>query len=97
MDDASFREQVEAHGAAIVAGDMNRALEDFSDELKPGVPDMAQHLPQPVRAADILSVDGNGEQFQVKIRYSGDGPSLTVATTWEERDGRPLIIVATPV
>jgi len=35
MDEKTLRKHLRSHGGAIVAGNMDRALEDFTDEVKP--------------------------------------------------------------
>jgi hypothetical protein len=97
MDEATLRRHLKSHGDAIVAGDMDRVLEDFTDEVKPNVPAVAARLPRSLNAADILSLRRDGSHFVVQIRYSGQGVPLVVESTWEDRGGRPLIVAARPL
>jgi hypothetical protein len=49
MDDRKAREHIQAHADAVVRGDMDTVVADFSEELRPQVPELAKGLPQPVR------------------------------------------------
>lgn len=47
MDDASTKDHIEAHADAVVRGDMDAILADFSEGLKPEVARLAQRYPSP--------------------------------------------------
>lgn len=54
---------------------MDTVVADFSEELRPQVPELAKGLPQPVTAAEVLSLDIEDAESVATIRYSGDsGP-----------------------
>ena len=99
MTPARLYQFLKPHGEAIVAGNMDRAIEDFSEELRPHVGSLATQLPQDIYAADVLSVKEGPKGYVVQIRYSGKGTPLTVETIWEDRagNGRPFITDAKPV
>lgn len=48
LDDRKTRDHIQAHADAVVRGDMDTVVADFSDELRPQVPELAKALPQPV-------------------------------------------------
>ena len=97
MDEAQARDYIEQHAEAVVRGDMDGILADFSEELRPGAPQIVNDvLPQPVTSAEVLSVDVGHSEAVAMIRYSGDG-ELTVRSRWLERAGRPVIVHAEPV
>ena len=56
MDDAKARNQIHEHADAVVRGDMDTVVADFSDELRPQVPELAKALPQPVNQAEVQSI-----------------------------------------
>jgi len=41
----------------VVRGDIDAIVAAFSEDLRPQVPQVVQGLPQPVTAAEVLSVD----------------------------------------
>ena len=97
MDEAQIRDHTNQHADAVVRGDMDAILADFSEELRPGVPQIIQDvLPQPVTSAEVQSVDVGDSEAVALIRYSGDG-EITVRSRWQEQAGRPVIVHAEPV
>ena len=92
MDEPTVRSEAQAHGDAIVAGDLKRAMEYLTPEAQAiAGRDIGPRLPRPVKGADITSVEPAGESFQVTIRYLGDGTELVVSSRWDETEGRPMI------
>ena len=51
----------EVHAKAIAAGDFETALQDFSAELAPKVPSMVPLLPEGLNAAEVLSIEPQGD------------------------------------
>jgi hypothetical protein len=97
MDEAQTRDHIDQHADAVVRGDMDAILADFSEELRPGAPQIVNDvLPQPVTAAEVLNIDVGETEAVAMIRYSGDG-ELTVRSRWQEQGGRPVIVHAEPV
>ena len=97
MDEATTRDHVERHGEAIVRGDMDAVTADFSEELRPQVPKIAQSLPAPVVAAEVLGVEVGESESVATIRYSGDSDEVTVRSRWQDIGGRPRIVHVEPV
>ncbi|TMM17455.1 MAG: hypothetical protein E6F96_08600 [Actinobacteria bacterium] len=97
MDEASTREHVTQHADAVARGDIEAVTADFSQALRPQVPQIAQVLPQPVTAADVLSVEVGDAESVALIRYSGEGGDVTVRSRWQQEGGRPVIVAAEPV
>jgi hypothetical protein len=96
MDDATTREHVEKHAVAVERGDMDAVVADFSMELRPQVPQIATALPQPVTAAEVLSIEIGDAECVALIRYSGDNDEVTIRSRWQEQDGSPVIVAAEP-
>jgi hypothetical protein len=96
MNEATTREHVDKHAVAVEHGDMEAVVADFSKELRPQVPQIAQALPQPVTAADVLSVEIGDAESVALIRYSGDGEEVTIRSRWQVQGGRPVIVAAEP-
>jgi hypothetical protein len=97
MDDATARSTIEAHAEAVVRGDMDAIIADFSEELRPQVPTLAQALPQPTTSADVQNIEIGDDEAISTIRYSGEETAVTIRATWREFDGRALIVHAEPV
>ena len=97
MDDAKTHKQIQDHADAVARGDMDTAIGDFSEELRPQVPEIAKELPLPVKTAEVLSVDVGAEQSVARIKYTGDGGSVTIETQWRDIGGRPTIVAGKPV
>jgi hypothetical protein len=97
MDDAATRSHIQEHANAVVRGDMDAVVADFSADLQPHVPQIAQALPLPVRTAEVLDVEIGDEQSVAMIRYSGDDAKITIRSEWRDVDGRPVIVHAEPV
>jgi hypothetical protein len=96
MDDASTRDHVKQHAAAVERGDMDAVVADFSEDLRPQVPQIAQALPQPVTTAEVLSVEIGDVESVALIRYAGDSDEVTIRSRWQEQAGRPVIVAAEP-
>lgn len=93
MDEANARSHIEAHAEAVVRGDMDAVVADFSPELRSQVPGVAPALlPLPVKAAELLNIEAGDGESVAWIRFSGDGREATLRTEWREIDGRPLIV-----
>lgn len=98
MDEANARSHIEAHAEAVVRGDMEAVVADFSEELRPQVPDLApQLLPLPIADAEVVSVETEAEDVVARIHYTGEsGEERTLRSQWREIDGRPLIVNVEP-
>jgi hypothetical protein len=97
MDEAATREHIEAHADAVVRADMDAILADFSEGLRPEVPQLAQALPQPVTSSDIQNIEIGEDETVSTIRYSGQDSAVTIRARWQEEGGRPVIVHAEPV
>jgi poly(3-hydroxybutyrate) depolymerase len=92
MDEYKVREHAEAHGRAIVAGDLARAAGDLDEAVKDKAPSVMKRLPRPVTASEITSIVAGSDAFVVHTRYTGDGDVTMVEARWAEVEGRPLIV-----
>lgn len=97
MDETKTRSHIQAHAEAVERGDMDAIIADFSEDLRPQVPQLAQALPQPVKDAEVRSVDVGKEESIATIRYSGDSGQITIRSHWREVGDRPVIIHAEPI
>jgi hypothetical protein len=93
MDETQVRERAEAVCAALVAGDVGKAAEDFSKELRQNLGEVVALLPLPATEGTVESIDrGGGSSFTVVLRLVGETEEVLLQTRWKERDDRPTLI-----
>jgi hypothetical protein len=68
-------------------GDMDAVTADFSEELRPQVPQIVLALPRPVTNAEVLSVDIGDPVIVAMIRYSGSSGGVTIRSNWQDQGG----------
>jgi hypothetical protein len=91
MEDTAVREHAEAHGQAIVDGDLRRASHDLTSEAMAAAAPVMAALPHPTTGAAVDSLREEGDEHVVVIRYSGEGSEVLVESRWGEVEGRPKI------
>jgi hypothetical protein len=69
---------------------------DFTEDLRPHVPEIAKALPQPVTSAEVLSLDVGETESVAMIRYSGGTSDVTIRSRWQDEGGRAVIVHAEP-
>jgi hypothetical protein len=95
MEEQDVRVRAEALCAALVAGDIEAATVDFSDELRRNLGEVIAMLPLPSSEAAIETVErGGGSGFTVVLRLVGETEEALIQTRWKERDGQPTVIEA---
>ena len=94
MDEQAVRDRAQGVCAALVAGDVDRAVEDFSPELRRNLGEVLALLPLPSTEATIESVEHGGAGYNVVIRLVGATEEVLIQTRWKDRDGRPTIVEA---
>jgi hypothetical protein len=94
MDDGAVREQAQAFCDALLAGDVDRAIEFMSAELHRNLGEVIALLPLPAMETAIESVEAGGAGYNVVLRLVGETETVLIQTRWKERDGTPTIIEA---
>ena len=97
MDEQAVRTRAEAFCEAIVAGDVERAIVDFSPALRQNLGEVLSLLPLPSTAAAIDSIERGGSGYNVILRLTGATEEVLVQTRWKDRDGEPTIVEASHV
>ena len=92
MDESTVRQHAEAHGNAVVAGDLKAAGSDLTPEAAAQAPGVMGKLPRPTTAAEVQKLETVGDEVVVHILYKGADSDATVVSTWADRDGRPKIV-----
>lgn len=78
----------------IVAGNVDRVIEDVSTELRRNLGEVISLFPLPVREAAIESVAQGRSSYVVFLRLVGETDEVEVQTRWNDRDGRPTVVEA---
>jgi hypothetical protein len=94
MDEQAVREHARAVCEALVAGDIDRATQDVSDELRRNLGEVIALLPLPASEATVESVEHGGAGYNVILRLVGETEEVQIQTRWKDRDGRPTIVEA---
>jgi hypothetical protein len=93
MEEQDVRARAEALCAALVAGDIGLATEDFSKELRQNLGEVLVLFPLPSTEATIDSIDrGGGSGYTVVLRLVGEAEEVLIQTRWKDRDDRPTLI-----
>jgi hypothetical protein len=94
MDDSQVRERAQAFCDAVVAGDVDKAIEFMSAELHRNLGEVIALLPLPATGASIESVEAGGSGYNVVLSLVGETETVQIQTRWKDRDGTPTIIEA---
>lgn len=94
MDETAVRDHARAFGDALVAGDIDRAIQDLSDELRRNLGEVLALFPLPAREAAVESVDHSGSGYNVVVRLVGETNEDRIQTRWKDRGGTPRIVEA---
>jgi len=94
MDEQAVRVRAQALTDAIVAGDIDSAIQDFSPELRRNLGEVISLLPLPSKEGAIESVAQGGSSYVVVLRLVGESDEVQIQTRWKDRDGRPTVVEA---
>lgn len=94
VSEGAVQEQAQAFCEALLAGDVDRAIEELSPELRRNVGEVLALLPLPASEAAVESIEHRGAGYNVVLRLAGETDEDLVQTRWKERDGRPTIVEA---
>ena len=94
MDEADVRSRAQALCDALVAGDIDAAIADLSDQLRRNLGEVVALLPLPATEATVESVERGGSSWVVVMRLVGETDEVQVQTRWKDRDGELRIVEA---
>jgi hypothetical protein len=97
MDEQTARKYAEAHGKAVLDGNMEHLKEDIVPELHPMLEQLSTMLPSPLTGVTVVSAEASEDHAESVIAYAGAEVTLQMKARWEDRDGRPRIVAAEPV
>jgi hypothetical protein len=92
MDEEAVREHAQGHIDALKAGDVGRALEDLSAELRSQPGELMAMLPLPLTAAEVESVEMAGSGYVAVLHLVGETDETRLETRWKERGDKPTIV-----
>jgi hypothetical protein len=94
MDEQAVQARAEQMCDALVAGDIDRAFSDASDELRRHLGEVVGLLPLPVTDATVETIDRGGSGYAVVMRLIGETDEVQIQVRWKDRDGEPRIVEA---
>jgi hypothetical protein len=97
MDEQAVREHAQAHCDALLAGDVGRAAEEMSKELRSNLGSIVGMLPLPLTEATIESIEMTPTGYQAILHLVGETDTIRLETRWKDRDGVPTIVEASRV
>lgn len=92
MDEETVRLRAEAYCEALVAGDMERAAQDLSEQLSANLGQLVAMLPMPLTSATVESLERTASGFLAVLHLVGESTETKLETRWKDRDDRPVIV-----
>lgn len=92
MDEQTVRDRAEELCAALVDGDVDRALDLLSPALRQNVGEVVSLLPLPMSEATVESIEHSGAGDNVVLRMVGETAEDLFQTRWKDQDGTPTLI-----
>lgn len=92
MTEDEVRNAAQDHAEGTVEGNMKRAGAYVDPAAYGAAGEVMKQMPKGLTGCEIVSLEGEGDSFTVRIRYDGDDGSLTVDSGWAEKDGGPKIV-----
>jgi hypothetical protein len=94
MDEQAVRQHAQVMCDAVVGGNVDGLIEDFSPELRRNLGEVISLFPLPSKEAVIESVAQGGSSYVVVLRLAGESEEVQVQTRWKDRDGKPTVVEA---
>ena len=94
MDEQAVRQHAQAHLDALLVGDIGKAAEEMSSQLRSNLGPIVAMLPFPMTEASIESVEMTKTGYLAVLHLVGEGGAIRLDTRWKDRDGRPTIVEA---
>ena len=92
MDEQAVLEHARGHLDALMEGDVGRALEDLSAELRSQPGELMAMLPLPLTSAEVESVDKAGSGYTAVLHLVGETDETRLQTRWKDRGDKPTIV-----
>ena len=91
MDAETVRARAQSVVDALLANDVERATEDFSDGLRRDLGQIIAQLPLPLTEASVESVEMGGSSYTAVLLLIGES-EVRMQTRWKDRDGNPTVV-----
>lgn len=92
MDEQAVRDHADAYCAALLAGDIERASEELSSELRSNLGQLVAMLPMPLTSATVESLEHTASGFRAVLHLIGETTEIRLETRWKNRDDRPVVV-----
>ncbi len=92
MDAEEVRSHAQAYCDALLAGNIDQAIEELSKELHQHVGELISQIPLPLTEAEVESVEQGAHAVVAVLRLVGENDTVKVETRWKERDCKPTIV-----
>ena len=92
VDEQAVRQSAQAFSDALAEGNVDQAMESFSQELRRNAGEVLALLPLPANEVAIETLERTGAGYSVVLRLTGETNEDLVQTRWKDRDGRPTIV-----
>ena len=97
MDIEDVRQHAQAYCDALLAGNVDRAVEELSNELHQHIGEIVSQIPLPLKEATVESVEVGGKGYVANLVLVGESGTVKVLTRWKERDGTPTLVESSHV
>jgi hypothetical protein len=92
MEEPDVRRALEAVGDALVAGNVDGAIDYLSDELRRNLGEVVALLPLPATETSVVSLERATSAFVAVLKVIGETSEVELQTRWKDRDGEPRIV-----
>ncbi len=94
MEEQDVRDHADAFCAALLAGDVEQAAQELSNELRGNLGQLVAMLPMPLTSASVESIERTASGFRAVLHLVGETNEIGLETRWKDRDERPVIVEA---
>lgn len=94
MDEQAVRQGAAEFIEALKSGDIGKASQQMSPELRQNLGEVVAMLPLPMTEGTIEAVETTGSGYRAILGLTNDGGSMRLETRWKDRDGTPTIVEA---
>jgi hypothetical protein len=92
MNEDDVRARAESFGAALIAGNVDAAIDFLSEELRRNLGEVVAMLPVAATEVNIESVERTASGFAVILQAIGASEEDRLSTRWKDRDDLPTIV-----
>ncbi len=92
MDEETIRDRAQAICDALIRGEVDGVIEDFSAELRQHLGETIALLLLPSVEAGVESIEHGASGYVVVLRMAGESEEVLLQTRWKDRDGKPTVV-----